>query len=107
MSNDRPLPPNLAVRAHAEYIRFAIETAAEKSGGNLINYSGRRMGGERCVGVAVSNPVRFAGIVGVVSAWNNDLEVTNAAIDGMVWDQYGDGYVVYWPDTDPTGISAG
>lgn len=96
------LTPVPEVRTHAAYLRFAINMAAEHCNGTVCSYSGRYMYGARCVGVEVNNPVLFAGLVGVFTAWNEDVDVSNAALTGMCWDEMGKDFVVYWPDLELT-----
>lgn len=101
MDDNMTLTPVPEVRTHAAPLRIAIEMAAEKANGTVCRYSGRFMYGAECVGVEVPNPVVFAGLVGVFAAWNSDLDVVNAALAGMCWDEMGRDFIVYWPDLEP------
>lgn len=101
MENKMAFTPEASVRKHATYIRFAINMAAEKCGGTVRDYSGRFMYGAQCVGVQVTNPLMFAGIVGVFAGRNENLDVGNAALTGMCWDEMGKDFIVYWPDLEP------
>jgi hypothetical protein len=93
----QPVPE---VRTHAAQLRIAIEMAAEYSEGVMHSYSGRFMYGRRCLGVEVTNPVRFALLVGTFSAQAPDPEVPIAAANGVHWDQMGKDFIVYWPDLE-------
>lgn len=72
-------------------IRKTLEQVAEVVGGTLRDdYSGRGMFGKQCYGIDCDN-------------WAECVE--EAAIAGIrnaKYDQMGKGYIVYWPNTDPS-----
>lgn len=96
------LPEVPGVMRHAQRLRYIVNDAAARCGGTVSSYSGRFMFGQQCVAVTVADPVAFAGYVGALAGFAGDIGVANAVLAGMCWDQFGNDFIVYWPDLRPS-----